>query len=83
MLYESHHFESANLYQEICQMQKTVSLGNQIQEQYRLAYKIKTNQTTIQDVKADDKAAVSRMVDELTFDELQVGGWGFQNVLAS
>jgi len=64
-------------------MQKNISLGNQIQEQYRLAYKIKTNQTTIQDVNADDKAAVSRMVDELTFDELQVGGWGFQNVLAS
>lgn len=57
------------------------NLIGEIQNRYRTAYKLKTNQILLQDINKEDQPTISRMVQELNLDELQVGGWGFHNTL--
>lgn len=57
------------------------SIGEQIQNQYKMAYKVKTSQLALEDVPEDSRDTVARLTKELSFDELQVGGWGFKTAL--
>ena len=57
------------------------SIGERVQNQYKMAYQLKTKQLTLDDIPADSKDTVARFVQELSLDELQVGGWGFKTAL--